>query len=54
LGSTSRGCNFIELQAQLTIEELITNSSLPTQHLKILNLSIKHKSLTLEEEKDKT
>jgi hypothetical protein len=47
------GCNFVKLKAQLSIEKLITNSSLPTQRIKKLNLSIKHnKSLTLKEEKN--
>jgi hypothetical protein len=41
-GSTSRGCNFVELETQLSIEELITNSSQLTQCIKKLDLSINH------------
>jgi hypothetical protein len=53
LGSTSRGCNFVKLEVQLSLEELIINSSLPTQCIKNLDLSISHnKSLTLEEAKN--
>ncbi len=43
----------IKLETQLSIEELIINSSPPTQCIKNLDLSIKrNKSLTLKEEKD--
>jgi hypothetical protein len=42
LGSTSGRCYFVELETQLSIEDLITNSSLPTQCIKYLTLSINH------------